>query len=169
MDAVSATPARRSRRELWGRPSADRPSDRWLAGAPRSPPGGPLRVAMLAPPWISVPARGYGGVESVISTLTEALVRRGHAVTLFCAPGSASRANVVTLLDESHPDEIERSLYEVDHVGRAFDEIDLVPGGEPFDVVHDHCGFTALAMANRIDTPLVHTLHGPFTADTAAF
>ena len=24
-------------------------------------------------------------------------------------------------------------------------------------------------MANRIDTPLVHTLHGPFTADTAAF
>ena len=24
-------------------------------------------------------------------------------------------------------------------------------------------------MADRIDTPLVHTLHGPFTADTAAF
>ena len=24
-------------------------------------------------------------------------------------------------------------------------------------------------MAGRIDTPLVHTLHGPFTADTAAF
>ena len=29
--------------------------------------------------------------------------------------------------------------------------------------------FTALAMADRIDTPLVHTLHGPFTAETAAF
>jgi glycosyltransferase involved in cell wall biosynthesis len=124
---------------------------------------------MLAPPWIPVPAPGYGGVESVVSTLTEALVRRGHAVTLFCAPGSKSRANVVNLLDESHPDEIERSLYEVDHVGRAFDEIDVATGGDPFDVVHDHCGFTALAMANRIDTPLVHTLHGPFTAETAAF
>jgi glycosyltransferase involved in cell wall biosynthesis len=122
---------------------------------------------MLAPPWISVPAPGYGGVESVVSTLTEALVRRGHDVTLFCAPGSVSRANVVTLLDESHPDEIERSLYEVDHVGRAFDEIDI--NRDRFDIVHDHCGFTGLAMANRIDTPLVHTLHGPFTADTAAF
>ena len=58
---------------------------------------------MLAPPWISVPSPGYGGVESVVSTLTEALVRRGHDVTLFCAPGSVSRAKVVTLLDESSP------------------------------------------------------------------
>jgi glycosyltransferase involved in cell wall biosynthesis len=168
MDAVSATPAARSRRELWRRAGAGRPPDRWLAGA-RGSLGGPLRVAMLAPPWIPVPAPGYGGVESVVSTLTEALVRRGHAVTLFCAPGSTSRANVVTLLDASHPEEIERSLYEVDHVGRAFDQIDVAASGEPFDVVHDHCGFAALAMANRFDTPLVHTLHGPFTADTAAF
>ncbi len=116
---------------------------------------------MLAPPWIPVPAPGYGGVESVVSALTEALVRRGHAVTLFCAPGSASSATVMTLLDDSHPDEIERSLYEVDHVARAFEEIDLAASGDRFDVVHDHCGFTALAMADRIDTPLVHTLHGP--------
>ena len=34
----------------------------------------PLRIAMLAPPWISVPPPGYGGVESVVSALTEALV-----------------------------------------------------------------------------------------------
>jgi hypothetical protein len=47
---------------------------------------------MLAPPWISVPAPGYGGVESVVSSLTEALVRLGHKVTLFCAPGTVSRA-----------------------------------------------------------------------------
>ena len=88
----------------------------------------PLRVAMLAPPWISVPAPGYGGVESVVSSLTEGLVRLGHEVTLFCAPGSVSRASVMTLLDEAHPDEIERSLYEVDHVGRAFDAIDSSTG-----------------------------------------
>jgi hypothetical protein len=106
-------------------------------------------------------------VESVVSTLTEALVRRGHEITLYCAPGSVSRAKVVTLLDQSHPDEIERSLYEVDHVGQAFDAIDM--NRDRFDIIHDHCGFTALAMASRIDTPIVHTLHGPFTAETAAF
>jgi glycosyltransferase involved in cell wall biosynthesis len=169
MDAVSGVPARRSRRLLVGRASGAGRSDLSLPRAHGGPPGAPLRVAMLAPPWISVPSPGYGGVESVVSALTEALVRRGHAVTLFCAPGSVSQANVVTLLDEPHPDEIERSLYEVDHVGRAFDEIDLATDEDRFDVVHDHCGFTGLAMANRIDTPLVHTLHGPFTPDTAAF
>lgn len=133
------------------------------------PAGAPLRVAMLAPPWISVPPPGYGGVESVVGVLSDALVRRGHAVTLFCAPGSRSSARVVTLLEEAHPEEIERSLFEVDHVARAFEEIDLAVHGRRFDVVHDHCGFTALAMADRLHTPFVHTLHGQFTASTAAF
>ncbi|MHB8490927.1 MAG: glycosyltransferase family 4 protein [Solirubrobacteraceae bacterium] len=121
---------------------------------------------MLAPPWISVPPPGYGGVESVVSALTEALVRLGHEVTLLCAPGSHSDARIVNLLDQAHPDEIERSLYEADHVARAFAVINL---DGRFDVVHDHCGFTALAMADRIDTPVVHTLHGQFTASTASF
>jgi glycosyltransferase involved in cell wall biosynthesis len=105
----------------------------------------------------------------VVSTLTEALVRRGNEVTLFCAPGSASSARVVTLLDQAHPDEIERSLYEADHVARAFAAIDRARGERRFDVVHDHCGFTALGMADRLATPLVHTLHGQFTRATAAF
>ncbi|HEX2702045.1 MAG TPA: glycosyltransferase family 4 protein [Solirubrobacteraceae bacterium] len=120
---------------------------------------------MLAPPWIPVPAPGYGGVETVVSSLTEAFVDQGHDVTLLCAPGSRSGAHVVTLLDEAHPEEIERSLHEADHVARAFAVIER---GQ-FDVVHDHCGFTAVAMADRLATPLVHTLHGQFTASTAAF
>ena len=151
------------------RGSVGRLPPRPVAVSRSRPAGAPLRVAMLAPPWISVPPPGYGGVESVVGVLTDALVRRGHAVTLFCAPGSRSSARVVPLLEESHPEEIERSLYEVDHVARAFEEIDLAAYEEPFDVVHDHCGFTALAMADRLDTPLVHTLHGQFTASTAAF
>src|SRR3984885_6260589 len=158
MDAVSAAPARRSHRQLLGRASAGHS----LAGEPGSKSGAPLRVAMLAPPWISVPSPGYGGVESVVSTLTEALVRRGHDVTLFCAPGSASSAEVVTLLDRAHPDEIERSLYEVDHVARAFAETRRAPPHARFDVFHDHWGFAAVAMADRLRTCLVHTLHGPF-------
>jgi glycosyltransferase involved in cell wall biosynthesis len=135
----------------------------------RAPVAAPLRIAMLAPPWIAVPPPGYGGVEEVVSVLTETLVRRGHAVTLFCAPGSVSSATVRTLLDAQHPDEIERSLYEVDHVARAFDAIELAVPHRRFDVIHDHCGFTAVAMADRIDTPIVHTLHGQFTPATAAF
>jgi glycosyltransferase involved in cell wall biosynthesis len=163
VSVVAAGPKRRSSRAVV------RPRLRPVDAEPWQPVGGSLRVAMLAPPWIPVPPPGYGGVESVVGVLTDALVRRGHAVTLFCAPGSRSSARVVTLLEEAHPEEIERSLYEVDHVARAFEEIDLAACGRRFDVVHDHCGFTALAMADRLDTPFVHTLHGQFTASTAAF
>jgi glycosyltransferase involved in cell wall biosynthesis len=163
MDAVTAAAVRGSSR----RPSG-RSATRWTVSR-RFMSAAPLRIAMLAPPWISVPPPGYGGVESVVGALTEALVARGHTVTLFCAPGSRSSARMRTLLDESHADEIERSLYESDHVSRAFAEIDRGTPGPDFDVVHDHCGFTALAMADRLDIPLVHTLHGPFTASTAAF
>jgi glycosyltransferase involved in cell wall biosynthesis len=169
MDAVSDVRARRSRQRRFAeRPWAEPPKLSVPGTLPRLA-SGPLRVAMLAPPWISVPPPGYGGVESVVSALTEALVRQGHDVTLFCAPGSVSSAKVVTLLDEAHPDEIERSLYEVDHVVRAFAAVEAAAHRGRFDVVHDHCGFTALALADRIDTPFVHTLHGPFTSSTAAF
>jgi glycosyltransferase involved in cell wall biosynthesis len=169
MDALS-TASRRGKALQRGRVAPVDAARPWPDRAdPDSRSGEPLRIAMLAPPWISTPPAGYGGVEAVVSTLTEALVARGHDVTLFSAPGSVSRAAVVTLLASAHPDEIERALYEVDHVGLAFDRIDLAALADRFDVIHDHCGFTGLAMANRIATPLVHTLHGPFDPSTSAF
>jgi glycosyltransferase involved in cell wall biosynthesis len=128
----------------------------------RQPADRSLRIAMLAPPWIPVPPPGYGGIEAVVDLLCAALVRRGHEVTLFAAPGSRSLATVVTPLERSHPSEIERALHEVDHVARAVELIEAgAPHGRPYDLVHDHCGFTTVAMADRIGVPVVHTLHGP--------
>jgi hypothetical protein len=63
MNAVSPVRTLPSRRQIWGRTSSGRAPDLWSVGAS----GAPLRVAMLAPPWIPVPAPGYGGVESVVS------------------------------------------------------------------------------------------------------
>src|SRR5665213_2875139 len=85
----------------------------------------PLRIAMLAPPWIPIPAPAYGGIEEVIELLCEALVARGHQVTLFAAPGSRSAARVRSPLEAMHPDEIGSSLCESDHVACAWDEVDL--------------------------------------------
>jgi len=125
---------------------------------------------MLAPPWIEIPPAGYGGVEQVIDLLCRELVRRGHAVTLFAAPGTRSPATVRPLLDRPHPEAIDDVLYEADHVAQAFEQIDLAAAaGIPFDVMHDHSGFTALAMADRIATPVVHTVHGPFSDAIARF
>jgi glycosyltransferase involved in cell wall biosynthesis len=127
-------------------------------------------IAMLAPPWIPVPPPAYGGIESVVALLCDGLVRRGHDVHLFSAPGSRSPATVRTILPRAHPAEMERSLHEADHVAGAFEAIELAgAAGVGFDVVHDHCAFTAFAMADRLSVPLVHTLHGPFTPETSGF
>jgi glycosyltransferase involved in cell wall biosynthesis len=129
-----------------------------------------VRIAMLAPPWIPVPAPAYGGIEEVVRLLCDGLTARGHAVTLFAPPGSESRAAVVPVLEEPHPDDIQKAQFEADHVARAFAEIDAAgERGEPYDVIHDHVGHTALAMADRVSAPLVHTLHGPFTEDARRF
>jgi glycosyltransferase involved in cell wall biosynthesis len=141
-----------------------------LLPTPRISPAEPLRIALLAPPWIAVPPYGYGGIESVLALLSDGLVERGHDVALLAAPGSSSSARVVPLLDAPHPDAMREAIYEADHTARAFEVIDSAAlVGNGFDVVHDHSGFTAVAMADRIDAPILHTLHGPFTEATRAF
>jgi glycosyltransferase involved in cell wall biosynthesis len=129
-----------------------------------------LRIAMLAPPWITVPPPGYGGIEAVVALLCDEMVARGHEVTLFAAPGSHSRADVETPLERTHADQIGSSLHESDHIGAAYDAIDMAgAAGRPFDVVHDHSGFTAVAMAARVSVPVVHTIHAPFNDETRPF
>ena len=131
---------------------------------------GPLRVAMIAPPWIAVPPTGYGGIEAVVSLLCEELVARGHDVMLLAPPGSRSAARVRSPLESVHPDRIGWALYEANHVGVAYDAIEeAARNGRPFDVVHDHSGFTAVSMAARSPAPVVHTVHSPFDENTTPF
>lgn len=103
----------------------------------------------------------------MIALLAAELTERGHHVTLFAAPGTQSSARVLSPLERPYPDEIQVSLYEADHVASTFARMEQAD--PPFDVLHDHCGFTAFAFADRIETPLLHTLHGPFTRETSAF
>ena len=126
-----------------------------------------MKIAMLAPPWIEIPPLGYGGIEQVVALLTAELEARGNDVTLFAAPGTRSSAEVLSPLEGTHPDEIQMAVYEADHVASAFDRMEETE--PPFDVVHDHSGFVAFAFADRIATPMIHTLHGPFTHETSAF
>jgi glycosyltransferase involved in cell wall biosynthesis len=130
----------------------------------------PLRVALLAPPWIPVPPTGYGGTESVVGLLADALAQAGHDVTLLAAPGSRSRARVVPLLDRLHPHEIGSAVVEADHVARAFAHVEEAAiEGRPYDVVHDHSGWVAVAMADRLPVPVLHTVHGSFDANATRF
>jgi glycosyltransferase involved in cell wall biosynthesis len=74
------------------------------------------------------------------------------------------------MLDAPHPDAIGSALHESDHVSCVWDEVDrAAEQGWAFDVLHDHSSYTGLAMASRLDIPVVHTMHLPLVGDTARF
>ena len=81
------------------------------AGAPVSR---PLHVAMVAPPYFTIPPEGYGGVESVVAGLVDGLVDRGHRVTLLAAGDHATRAQRFIRTWDEHP---------VDQLGEALPEV----------------------------------------------
>ena len=124
-----------------------------------------MRIAMLAPVWITIPPKGYGGIERVIKLLVDELVCKGEDVTLFAAGPCSTRADQVMYMGDAPTEHMGETLYDAYHVGQAFRAI--ASGG--FDVVHDHSGFIGPAFAGLLRQPVVHTLHGPFTAETAMF
>ena len=99
-----------------------------------------MHIVQIAPPFFAIPPTGYGGIERVISDLTEGLVAAGHRVTL-CAPGdSRTSAELVP----TTPQGIGIDLSEDDKMRwfettsrRAYDE--AVSRGA--DIVHDHTDF----------------------------
>ena len=54
-----------------------------------------LRIALTADPELPVPPLLYGGIERVVDMLARELVARGHEVTLFAHPESASAGRLV--------------------------------------------------------------------------
>jgi glycosyltransferase involved in cell wall biosynthesis len=121
-----------------------------------------MRIAQVAPLWECVPPPAYGGIELVVSLLTDELVRRGHEVTLFASGDSTTLAH----LESVHPRALrlddtvkEYGMYELLNLSRVFEQ-----AGD-FDIIHSHVGCAALPLAQVVNTPVLHTLHGVFTPD----
>jgi glycosyltransferase involved in cell wall biosynthesis len=121
-----------------------------------------MRIAQIAPLWEQVPPPAYGGIELVVSLLTDELVRRGHEVTLFASGDSQTLAK----LESIHPRALrldrsvkEYGIYEMLHLSNIYEQ------AAGFDLIHSHMGCAALPYARLIKTPTVHTLHGIFTPD----
>ncbi|HEX9343426.1 MAG TPA: glycosyltransferase family 4 protein [Actinomycetota bacterium] len=119
-----------------------------------------MRIALVAPPWFSVPPDGYGGIESVVALLADGLAERGHEVTLFAPPGSRTRARLVAPLGEEQSPPagaVGDPWYEAAHAVAAYER------AEEFDLLHDHTGPVGASIGAVSGATVVHTLHGPFT------
>ncbi len=133
-----------------------------------------LRVALIAPPWIALPAKGYGGIERVIESIAKELVKQGMDVELF-ANGARKMRGIKThsFYKQELFDTIDWPYYDAPlqamqtHLNYALKIIEEDGG---FDIIHDHnpyIGTTYFSLASRIKgvPPVLHTFHGPPFSD----
>lgn len=118
-----------------------------------------VKIAQIAPLWIPVPPRTYGGIELMLSNLTEELVRRGHEVTLFASGDSRTKANLVS--------PIEKGLWLMKglrspHAAIAIAMKKISEKMRAFDIIHDHFGFFMFPVSLFHETlPFLVTIHRP--------
>ena len=113
-----------------------------------------MRIAILSPPWFSVPPARYGGVEAMVSLLADGLADRGHEVTLFASGDSMTRATLSAVHATAPSDLLGLSDPALLHAMPLFER------AAEFDVVSDHTGALGLALSALTTTPFVHTVHG---------
>jgi glycosyltransferase involved in cell wall biosynthesis len=116
-----------------------------------------MKIAVIAPPWITIPPPKYGGIELVVYNLVEGLKALDEDVILFAPKGSEVTCDLITYLESpdsfglSAPEREKRFVAELSSK-YAY----ALAGYKNVDIIHDH----TLAMS-QVEIPTVHTLHGP--------
>ncbi|MFI5272110.1 MAG: glycosyltransferase family 4 protein [Ktedonobacterales bacterium] len=115
-----------------------------------------MRIAQVVPLHIAVPPAGYGGTERVVHNLVEALVKRGHEVTLFATGDSQTSAKLVPMVKRGifFDPKVDATALHLAMLERVYER------ANQFDVIHSHLDFLTLPYFGRSATPTVLTLHG---------
>ncbi|PIQ92057.1 MAG: glycosyl transferase [Parcubacteria group bacterium CG11_big_fil_rev_8_21_14_0_20_39_14] len=117
-----------------------------------------LRIAQIAPLWISIPPQKYGGIERIVFWLCEELTKRGHKVTLFASGDSKTSAKLVSvyprgLLKDKVP--WTDPFWNLENLSLAFRRT------KEFDIIHSHLDLWTLFFQELTKVPVVHTTHNP--------
>ena len=115
---------------------------------------GRLRIALVAPAWFPVPPRRYGGTELVVSALADGLAGAGHAVTLFASGDSHTHARLCSVYAQAPSTRLGDETVALRHALACY------RWAAEFDLIHDHSGPAAVALAVNSATPVLHTVHG---------
>ncbi len=115
-----------------------------------------LRIAQIAPLRFPIPPRKYGGIERIVSFLTEELFKRGYQVTLFASGNSKTRAKLVSVIKK---DLDEKKIPWADWYWNIFNHSSAFQMEKKFDIFHSHCGFMGIFFEKFIKIPVLHTLH----------
>ncbi len=119
----------------------------------------PLKIGIVAPPWVPVPPTSYGGTELVLDVLARGLHAAGHDVTLFTTGDSTCAVPRSYLFEQCDPDRMGYSVLELRHVAAAYEAL------AGCDIVHDHTMAGLFVSELYPELPVVTTNHGPFNED----
>lgn len=127
-----------------------------------------FRIAMVVPPYFDVPPKAYGGVEAVVADLVDALVTRGHDVTLIGAGEPGTKAKFVPVWDRALPERLGEPFPEVVHALKSRRAIEHIAATSGIDLVHDHtfAGPLNVPAYQKLGLPTVVTVHGPVEDDS---
>ncbi|MGE0040481.1 MAG: glycosyltransferase family 4 protein [Vicinamibacterales bacterium] len=117
-----------------------------------------LRILLMMDPLIPVPPRHYGGIERVVADLADGYLARGHDVTLWAAPGSATQARLQAFGREG-----EWSRWSNARNTAVVSARFLAGARRRFDVVHNFGRLAYLLAALATDIPKVQTYMRPVT------
>jgi glycosyltransferase involved in cell wall biosynthesis len=111
---------------------------------------------MLSPIAWRTPPRHYGPWESVVSLLTEQLVKMGLDVTLFATGDSQTSGHLVAVCPRSYSEDssVNPKVAECLHISEVFER------SNDFDLIHNHFDFLPLTYSALIETPVLTTIHG---------
>jgi len=114
----------------------------------------PMRIAIVSTPFVRVPPPGYGGTELFCGTLAEALLRRGHDVTLFATGDSRFGGELRACFEQpswppSDPIDRTHARYCMHEISRARVAYDAVQVNTP----------ACIAAARDLGIPIVYTIH----------
>ncbi|NUT35947.1 MAG: glycosyltransferase family 4 protein [Hamadaea sp.] len=152
-------------------PSDDRTSPDSDAGHGSKDDAGPLRIVLIAPPYFDVPPPAYGGVEAVVADLADALVARGHDVTLIGAGKPGTAATFVPTWEQTIPERLGEPFPEVVHAAVTRRAVEQIAGAGGVDVIHDHtlAGPLNAPSYAAMGLPTVVTMHGPVDEDLSRY
>jgi glycosyltransferase involved in cell wall biosynthesis len=116
----------------------------------------PLRIGIIAPPWLPVPPDGYGGTETVIDGLCRGLKAAGHDVHLVASGDSTCPVNLHPTSPRSPGIDVGGTAVEFDHVIAAYRALDEM------DIIHDHTSLGPFYGRTVTHIPIVTTNHNRF-------
>ena len=115
-----------------------------------------MRIAVLSPISWRTPPLHYGPWESVVSLLTEELVRLGLDLTLFATGDSKTSGKLVAVCPRPYSEDpsVDPKVAECLHISEVFER------AADFDLIHNHYDFLPLTYSALVQTPVVTTIHG---------